>query len=135
VLATTFWEPSTRPDPATGKKVWAWFALDEERPLFAFAGIWRTWHGVRGTKANSIEGMHELFGFLTTEPNAMVRAMHQKAMPAILRTGEEIDLWMGAPIGEALALQKPLRDAGLMIVGKGRHESALFPRGAFISQF
>jgi putative SOS response-associated peptidase YedK len=26
-----------------------WFALDEGRPLFAFAGIWRPWMEVRGT--------------------------------------------------------------------------------------
>ena len=28
-----------------------WFALREDRPLFAFAGLWRPWSGTRGTKA------------------------------------------------------------------------------------
>ena len=40
------------------KKTPTWFALDEDRPLFAFAGIWTTWHGVQGTKANPIDGEH-----------------------------------------------------------------------------
>jgi len=28
-----------------------WFALNEDRPLFAFAGIWTEFEGERGTKA------------------------------------------------------------------------------------
>lgn len=28
-----------------------WFALDEERPFFAFAGIWTTWKGTRDPTA------------------------------------------------------------------------------------
>jgi putative SOS response-associated peptidase YedK len=40
------------------------------RPLFGFAGICCSWLGVRGTKANPVEGEYFLFGFLTTEPNA-----------------------------------------------------------------
>jgi putative SOS response-associated peptidase YedK len=43
-----------------------WFAFDESRPLAVFAGIWTTWRGKRGTKANPVEGEHQLFGFLTT---------------------------------------------------------------------
>lgn len=53
----------------------AWFALDASRPLFAFAGIWTPWHGVRGTKANPVEGEHRLYGFLTTEANGIVGAI------------------------------------------------------------
>ena len=45
VPATSFSETTDKPN-ATGKKDWIWFALSEERPLFAFAGIWCTWHGV-----------------------------------------------------------------------------------------
>ena len=31
----------TEPNLATGKKDLVWFALNDDRPLFAFAGIWR----------------------------------------------------------------------------------------------
>jgi putative SOS response-associated peptidase YedK len=61
-----------------------WFALDDERPLAFLAGIWTTWNGRRGTKANPVEGEHQLFGFLTTDANAEVGAVHPKAMPVIL---------------------------------------------------
>ena len=60
------------------KKTPTWFALDDSRPLFAFAGIWTPWRGTRGT--NPIEGEHLLYGFLTTEANGIVGAVHPKAM-------------------------------------------------------
>jgi putative SOS response-associated peptidase YedK len=36
-------------------KIIHWFALEESRSLFAFAGIWRPWRGVRGTKASPVD--------------------------------------------------------------------------------
>ena len=41
------------PNPETKKKDVVWFALDEDRPLFAFAGIWTTFNGDRGTKVEA----------------------------------------------------------------------------------
>ncbi len=74
-------EHPQREKPALVALAWArkrptWFALDESRPLIAFAGIWTPWTGVRGTKANPVEGEHRLFGFLTTEANDIVRRIH-----------------------------------------------------------
>ena len=43
-----------------------------ERPLFVFAGIWTTWRGVRGPRANTVDGEHRLYGFLTTDANGIV---------------------------------------------------------------
>jgi putative SOS response-associated peptidase YedK len=49
-------------------------------------------------------------------------AIHPKAMPVILTTESEIELWMTAPAEEALKLQRPLPDGSLTIVMTGEKE-------------
>jgi putative SOS response-associated peptidase YedK len=71
-------------------------SASDDRPLFAFAGIWTEFKGEPGTKSKSIPGPHSVYGFLTTEPNAIVEPIHPKAMPVILTTDEERDVWMRA---------------------------------------
>jgi putative SOS response-associated peptidase YedK len=87
VPATSFCEyADTKP-----RKTPIWFALSEDRPLFAFAGLWTRWRGVRGPKSGPVEGLHELFGFLTTEANAIIAPIHPKPMPVILTKPEEVE--------------------------------------------
>jgi len=107
------------------RKTPTWFALDEERPLAFFAGIWTSWHGKRGTKSNPIEGEHQLFGFLTTDANAEVSAIHPKAMPVILTSTEAVEQWLTLPPKEAIAPQKPLPNGALRIVATGEKEDGL----------
>ena len=49
VPANSFAEYAPEPNPETKKKDVVWFALNDDRPLFAFAGIWTTFNGDRGT--------------------------------------------------------------------------------------
>ncbi len=111
---TSFSENEHLPD---GSKPTVWFALGPGRPLAVFAGIWTRWTSVRKVKEG--ETTNDIFAFLTTEPNAEVGAIHPKAMPVILTSPQEIDLWMTAPAKEALTLQRPLPDGTLEIVARG----------------
>lgn len=65
------------------------------QPVFAFAGIWRP-----------LETGGGCFAMLTCEPNALVAAVHPKAMPVILHC-EDHQAWLEAPIAEAVALAAP----------------------------
>ena len=95
-----------------------WFARDDGRPLMAFAGIWRSWAGVRG----KLDKEHELFAFLTCPPNSIVGPIHPKAMPVILTSPDEYDTWLNAATPVALQLQRPLDPDLLRIVATGSRQ-------------
>ena len=129
-IASSFWQPWLKRGyrclvPASSfceytdslPKVPHWFALDDSRPPFAFAGIWRPWTGERKKETKE----HLLFAFLTTEANDVVRPIHAKAMPVIL-TPENWDLWLEGETKEALALARPLPADRLKIVATGLKE-------------
>jgi putative SOS response-associated peptidase YedK len=96
-----------------------WFALDSSRPLLFFAGIWVE-NGTSVRKIKTGVETTDLFGFLTREPNDVVGSIHMKAMPVILTTPDEVDLWLTASKDEAIALQRPLPRGVLEIVAVGK---------------
>jgi len=118
VPASSFSEYDHRTTPPTC----TWFALDETRPLFFFAGVWMHWFGHRGTKANPADGDHLLYSFLTTAPNGEVAPVHPKAMPVLLLDQAARETWLTGTIDEALAVQRPAPDGTLKIVSTGPKE-------------
>lgn len=85
-----------------GSKRKVWFGLhDHVAPLFAFAGLWRPGEGRAGYMA-----------FLTCEPNAVVGAVHPKAMPVMLRSGD-VARWLDSEATTACELAVPFADADM----------------------
>ena len=118
---TSFSEYDNTADETGKKKGDTWFAFDESRPLAFFAGIWvKDWTRVR--KVRTGLETTDLFGFLTCEPNDVVGSIHMKAMPVILTTQAEVEMWLTAPKEEAVSLQRPLPDGSLKVVGIGAKE-------------
>lgn len=118
VPVTAFCEYGAAPDPVTKRKRQHWFALASEEP-FAFAGIWRP------------ADESARFAFLTCEPNALVGAVHPKAMPVML-TGEGLDHWLRKDWSEAERLVVPFPDAAMEelsatpVVDAGEAQPGLF---------
>jgi putative SOS response-associated peptidase YedK len=123
VPATSFCEYAD----TTPRKTPIWFALGDDRPVFAFAGLWTRWRGVRGPKSAPVAGEHELYGILTTDANAVVAPIHPQAMPVILTSQAEVDLWLEAETLAALSLQRPLPNEALAVVAKDEKEDVRPP--------
>ena len=101
---------------AEGKYRPIWFALGDHEPVGVFAGLHQpSWTGVRKIKTG-LETI-DLFGFLTTDPNAEVGAVHPKAMPVILTSAADRETWMTAPWEDARSLQRALPDGALCVLG------------------
>src|SRR5215510_10842572 len=85
------------------RKVPMWVHLKSREP-FAFAGLWDVWHKPDGKRVES-------FTIITTEPNELLRPIHNR-MPVILRREDE-DQWLDAsrtPFAKAKSLLKPYPD-------------------------
>jgi putative SOS response-associated peptidase YedK len=108
VPVTGFVEWTATPDPATGRKRKVWFGMrDPADSPFAFAGIWRP--------VTDLTGTHHAMAFLTCAPNALVGAVHPKAMPVILPRAAYAT-WLDAPVAEATALAVPFDAAAMQVM-------------------
>jgi putative SOS response-associated peptidase YedK len=68
---------------------------------------------------NQTTSERSLFAFLITQLNDVVRPIHAKAMPMLLTTGQEFDMWLVNPVNDAIASQRRLPNELLPIVAKG----------------
>lgn len=67
-------------------------------------------------------GKHRLYAFLTCQANEVVKPIHAKAMPVVLTTTDEADLWLTAPVDGAIELQRPLPADQITVVAKGERK-------------
>ena len=107
VPVTRFCEWTAALDPTTKRKRKVRFGLhpaeEHDEPLFAFAGLWRP--GESGP----------YMAFLTCEANAVVGAVHPKAMPVMLRADDAL-AWLDHDRDSACALAQPYADADMRII-------------------
>lgn len=120
VPVTSFAEPKGKA-PA----VWHWFGLrgDEPRPLFAFAGLWRHWKGP--LKAGGDPVSLDVFAFLTTTPNSVVKPIHPNRMPVMLAGEEAFSTWLEGSPQEAFGLARPFPAEAMHIVHSGEKKDAV----------
>jgi putative SOS response-associated peptidase YedK len=99
IPATAFCEPKGRA-PA----MFYWFGLkgEEEQPLFAFAGLWRSFRGWYR------DGLVEIdtYSMVTTRPNELVATIHPDRMPTILDPAD-FGTWLAGTPDQAFALIRP----------------------------
>lgn len=106
-----FAEWGAAPDPATGRKRQVWFSLaDQAARPFAFAGIWRP-APAGGDGSAALPRM----AFLTTMPNRVVAAVHQKAMPVILAPAD-YGLWLTGSTEDILPLARAYPEEEMIIL-------------------
>jgi putative SOS response-associated peptidase YedK len=115
VPATSFCEPNGDIKPAT----WHWFALRgaDERPLFAFPGIWRRYQGPVRKDGPNVD--IEVYSFLTTTPNSIVATVNHERMPVLLTREDEFETWLNGSTGEALDLAREYPPDQMRIVQEG----------------
>ena len=115
VPASAFCEPNGYVKPAT----WHWFAINgaEDRPLFAFPGIWKRYRGPVKKDGPNID--IETYAFVTTTPNPLVATINHERMPVLLTREEEFETWLRDPANEAFALAREYPAGQMRIVQEG----------------
>ena len=131
ILTSPFWKGSfeerrclvpassyCEPNGAT-PAVWNWFALKgaEERPLFAFPGVWRSYTGP--IKKGGPNVTQEVFAFMTTEPNPLTASINHERMPVLLSDVEQFETWLSGTPAEAFALARSFPAERMRIVQAG----------------
>jgi len=114
----SFAEYAPEPNLETKKKDVVWFALNDDRPLTAFAGIWTEFKGDQGMKSKPLPGPHLAYAWLPDH-----RAERQLSSRSILSNAGDPDDRSGTRHIDARilvkALQRQLRDDALKIVARG----------------
>ena len=120
VPASSYCEPKGE-KPAT----WHWFALngDEDRPLFAFPGIWRSYNGPLKKDGPNVDV--EVFAFMTTEPNQLTASINHERMPVLISDPADFETWLSGSREDAFELARSYAAEQMRIVQFGAEREDL----------
>ena len=98
---------------------WRWFGLRgrDERPIFAFPGIWRRYQGP--VRIDGPKVALEVYAFLTTTPNELVATINHERMPILLTREDEFEAWLSGAPADALPLAREYPPGPMRIVQEG----------------
>jgi putative SOS response-associated peptidase YedK len=96
---------------------------DEERPLFAFPGIWQRWRGPVKKDGPNVD--LDVYSFLTTAPNELTRSINHERMPVLLSSEDEFETWLSGTPAKAFGLVKSFDPALMRIVQSGKMNADL----------
>jgi putative SOS response-associated peptidase YedK len=115
VPATSFAEPHDGRTPAT----WHWFARtgEDPRPPFAFAGVWRRWHGPVKKDGPAVD--LDTFAFMTTVPNALTASVNHERSPVLIVSDAAQERWLKGAPDDAFELARPYPADRLRLVREG----------------
>ncbi len=141
VLTSPFWRPSFEArrclvpassycEPDTNSPAgWHWFALlggasdahsasaPDERPLFAFPGIWKRYRGPMKKDGEPVEV--DVYSFMTTSPNALTATIMHDRMPVLLSSPEDFETWLTGSPEAAYSLVRTYPAERMRIVQSG----------------
>jgi putative SOS response-associated peptidase YedK len=112
--ASSYCEPKGE-KPAT----WHWFAIngDEERPLFAFPGVWTQYRGPLKKAGENVD--QEVFAFMTTEPNALTASINHERMPVLITDPADFETWLSGEPEDAFKHARSYAADQMRIVQSG----------------
>ena len=105
--------------------VWHWFAIngEEERPLFAFPGIWTRYRGPLKKDGENVD--QEVFAFMTTEPNDLTQSINDERMPVLMSDPEDFETWLSGSTEDAFKLARSYAADQMRIVQYGAEREDL----------
>jgi putative SOS response-associated peptidase YedK len=120
VPASSYCEPKGE-KPA----MWHWFALngDDQRPLFAFPGVWTRYRGP--LKKNGPNVNQEVFACMTTEPNALTASINHERMPVLISDPADFETWLSGSTEDAFKLARSYAAEQMRIVQFGAEREDL----------
>ncbi len=89
----------------------------DERPLFAFPGIWRRYQGPVRKNGDAVD--IEVYSFLTTTPNPLVETINHERTPVPLTREHEFATWLHGSDDEAMGLAQEYPPERMRIVQEG----------------